>query len=340
MPCAHPLLPRTRALRVIPCLILTALAGLSSNAFAGSFAGRGLDTGSKAELIPIAVFGADERAPLDPRDAPLNDKIGVLVSRGASICTAFCVAPNAIATASHCLYGTEQTRAPDLEKVSFSVGAGVTSAMSRLEGGNAAGMRKNIQSGTSRLRVTPPIDAANDWAVVRLETPVCRAGGIALSEAPREEIESAAMDGGVYQVSMHRDVSAEALVAGKPCLIAREFPGAPGAAIARDFSASQSVLLHTCDTGPGSSGSPLLIDGPFGPEVVGINVGTYILSRMSEKNAEGVSHEVSAPIANTAIATGRFKSAVERLSVMTGTLRTGGPFGGAPRRRQMRPGEL
>ena len=89
-----------------------------------------------------------------------------------------------------------------------------------------SGIRRNIQSGTSRLRVTPPIDAANDWAVVRLETPVCRAGGIALSQAPREEIEIAAMDGGVYQVSMHRDVSAETLVAGKPCRIAREFPGA------------------------------------------------------------------------------------------------------------------
>ncbi len=343
MPCVRSFSHRTRAIAGASCLLMA--AAIAAPVHAGPFGPRTKGAEVKRDALPVAVFGTDDRTPLDASEARFNDRIGVLVSRGANICTAFCVAPDAIATASHCLFGTEQSRAPDPEKLSFSIGAGRSSASSRLSGGNAAGIRKAIRSGTSRLRVTPPIDAVNDWAIVRLETPICRAGGLALSEAPREEIEKAAAAGRIYQVAMHRDVSAETLFAARPCLIAREFPGAAGTAIARDFSDSRDVLLHTCDTGPGSSGSPLLIDGPFGPEVVGINVGTYILSHMSEKDASGDGKEVSAPIANTAIATSQFKAAVDGLSVMTGALPTLSPnvketVRRTSRPRIVRPGDL
>lgn len=273
-----------------------------------------------SQLIPVAVFGRDDRSPLPPAHSGLDDRIGTLVVRGASVCTAFCVAPGAIATASHCLFGTEESRSPDIENMTFSVGSGNAARSSRFSGGRRTTIRNAILSGTKRLRITPPIDAANDWAVVPLARPICQAGSLPMSQATRVEIEAAAHDGLVYQVAMHRDVSANTLAFGRPCTIAGRFPGVGPGIIRRDFAEPPLVFLHTCDTGAGSSGSPLLFDGPRGPEVVALNVGTYILSKMSEKNAGADTREISEPIANTAIAIDRIRAAVDALALATSAL--------------------
>ena len=296
-------------------------AASTGSALAGPQGAFGTPATGASALTPIAVFGSDDRAPLAQIDAALNDKIGTLEIRGASICTAFCVAPDAIATASHCLFGTERTKAPDLEALTFNVGAGRNARASRIAGATASGIRQSIQSGTQRLRVAPPIDAASDWGIARLAEPVCGAGILPISEALREDVEIAAIRGQVFQVAMHRDQSARTLMHGGPCLIGREFPGVPQATIGRDFKNPDDVLLHTCDTGPGSSGSPMLMIGRSGPEVVGINVGTYVLSRMVQKNSDGEREEVNEAIANTAVASVRFKHAVEQVSLFTGTVR-------------------
>src|SRR5690554_533245 len=58
-------------------------------------------------LHTIAVFGKDERRPLSRAQWALSSKIGVLHDpRTRSVCTAFCVAPDVVATAAHCLYRT------------------------------------------------------------------------------------------------------------------------------------------------------------------------------------------------------------------------------------------
>ena len=272
-------------------------------------------------VLPVAVFGKDERAPLDPAHAALDAKIGVLTLRGGATCTAFCAASDVIVTASHCLFGTKQSADPPaLENMSFVVGSGSAERSSPLAGFGRSGMRRNIVSGTSHLSVVPPIDAENDWAVARLAIPVCSAGALPLTSATREEIEAKAAAGDVYQVGMHRDLSARTLVRATPCAISRAFPGADDASVAGDFADFEAVLLHTCDTGPGSSGSPLLIDSESGPEVAGLNVGTYVLSRMTEKDANGEARETSRPIANTAVVAARFREAVQSFAVLTGAL--------------------
>lgn len=274
-------------------------------------------------ITPIAVFGSDERRPLPPARGTLADKIGVLAIGEANFCTAFCVGSDAIATASHCLLGTEQTPGPDLERVVFKVGHGIRNA-SRLAGDDPARVRAGLQSGTTQLRIKPPIAAVNDWAIARLDKPVCRGGGLPVAVLSRETIEERSAHGDVYQVAMHRDVSPDALVLAAPCQVLSSFPQAGEKMIAQDFIEPRSVLMHTCDTGPGSSGSPLLIDGENGPQVIGLNVGTYVLSRSATSTSTGSpkADNASEAIANTAIDSLRFKAAVELFVIETSAIGT------------------
>lgn len=285
------------------------------------------DSLTSRSFVPTAVFGDDERRALPPPLEGLREKIGVLSLGESSICTAFCIASDAIATASHCLLGTTQTPPPDLTRISFSVG-GTAKRTSRLDGHTRRDMRARLSSGTDVLRVTPPIEAARDWAIARLEKPVCRSGGLTLSALAREAVEHHAARGGVYQVAMHRDFAPGTLIYAGPCNTARAFAQAAEKTIAVDFSKPEAILMHTCDTGPGSSGSPLLINGEAGPEVVGMNVGTYVLSRPPANTSSTGSPQTrqSEAIANTAIQVEQFKAAVEAFSITTSAL--------PPRRRR------
>ena len=61
---------------------------------------------------PVAVFGADDRVALPAKYKDVQQKIGLLFNmRSRTVCTAFCVAPNVVATAGHCLHRTLGERA-------------------------------------------------------------------------------------------------------------------------------------------------------------------------------------------------------------------------------------
>ncbi len=263
-----------------------------------------------------AVFGADDRSPLPAAKSALADKIGTLVSsKTGALCTAFCVAPGTIATASHCLFGTSVSGKPDLSRLVFRLASAPNGPSTPIAGRRTASQTQHIIAGTTRLSVTPPIGANRDWAVVRLETAACHAGGLALSTGSAAEIQAAGERGEIYQVAVHRDVPDTALKHGRPCSIHTAFPDAGPDVLARDFANPGAILFHTCDTGGGSSGSPLLIDGPGGPEVVGINVGTYVFSRSIIAAGTGGTQPSSEAIANTAVATREFAAAVHQLSM-------------------------
>jgi hypothetical protein len=65
-----------------------------------------------------------------------------------------------------------------------------------------------------------------------------------------------------------------------------------------------------------------LIDGEAGPEVVGMNVGTYVLSRPPANTSSTGSPQTrrSEAIANTAIQVDEFKAAIEAFSLTTSAL--------------------
>lgn len=91
----------------------------------------------------------------------------------------------------------------------------------------------------------------------------------------------------------------------------REFASAPATMIEREFANPEHLLLHHCATGAASSGAPLLIDGADGPEVVGIGVGTYVISRVALEGDRVVHRYSSDPVANTAVSATAFAQQLE-----------------------------
>ncbi len=166
-------------------------------------------------------------------------------------------------------------------------------------------------AGSTRLNVNPPIDATRDWALLRLAQPLCKNGYFKVSRRPVEEVMRLADQGRVYNVAYHRDLPKWQPMVGRDCSVRRNFAEVDWPTIRRDFADAEQLLLHTCDTGGASSGSPLLADGPDGPEVVGINVGTYVQSKVIMLNGEVVHRFQSDDVANTGVNSQAFAAALD-----------------------------
>lgn len=316
----------TRARRAV-CPMLLAL-GLSLVAALGWAAGApaapplatgaalpGPGQGRAAPVHRVAVFGPDDRVVL-PRDrARLSRSVGLLFEgRSHSVCSAFCVGDDVIATAGHCLFRTAGERPPRLRGFRFRLQPrDGPVAEARIAGAERGAEAQHVAAGSLKLRVNPPIDAAHDWALLKLGTPVCKGHALAVSRQPESALVKLSAAQRVYQVGYHRDFGNWELAYGAPCAIRRSFGGADWSAIAKDFVAAGQVILHTCDTGAASSGSPMLIDGAAGPEVVGINVGTYLQARVLTQHGEVVHRYRSETVANTAVGAAAFRPALEAL---------------------------
>jgi len=251
---------------------------------------------------PVAVIGADERVPLPPRYKDLQGKMGLLFNpRSRMVCTAFCVAPDIVATAGHCLFRIAGERPPRISDFWFARNYDAVRDYARVAGHATGTTAQHVISGAATLNMRPPIDATKDWAFVRLARATCSKGVLAVRPLPTDEIIAAAADKRVFQVSYHRDFTPWKLAYAKPCGITRSFDGAPWKTITEDFAEPDALLLHTCDTGGASSGSPLLLETAHGPEVIGINVGTYVQSKVEMKEGEVVRRYKSETVANTGV---------------------------------------
>ncbi|MGZ5918677.1 MAG: peptidoglycan-binding protein [Hyphomicrobium sp.] len=286
---------------------LRAALSLSGTAVLLAVLGASLSRPSAA-----AVFGSDERVPLPQSLRAVGDKIGVLHDpRSHSVCTAFCVGRDIVATAAHCLYRTSSESPLRLTDLVLKLHGSHTST--HIAGAAEGGPETNVIAGSTRLNVHPPIDATRDWALVRLANPVCKGGSFKLSRKPVEEVMRLAEAGRVYNVAYHRDLPKWQPMFESGCTVKRNFEDAEWSTIARDFANPAQLLLHTCDTGGASSGSPLLVDGPDGPEVVGINVGTYVQSKVIMLNGEVLHRFKSDDVANTGVNSLAFAASLDAL---------------------------
>lgn len=273
-------------------------------------------TASAPARLPIdriAIFGTDDRIPLPGDRDALAASIGLVYEPGSqSVCTAFCVGDDVAATAGHCLFRTADERAPRLQGFTFRLSPkGASESISRIAGARQSSAPQNVAAGTLNLRVRPPIDASSDWALMRLEEPICKGRALPLSRQPADKLVELSTAQRVYQVSYHRDFGNWTLALGHPCAIRRSFAGADWETISKDFTDARHVILHTCDTGEASSGSPMLIDGPAGPEVIGINVGTYLQSRVLTQQGQVVHRYKSKTVANTAVSADAFRGVLD-----------------------------
>ncbi len=254
-----------------------------------------------ASALHAAVFGKDERVPLPAAHGGLRNQIGLLYEpRTRSVCTAFCVARDIVATAAHCLFRVDGEKPLPLGRLWFRLGMRNPRSQTGIAGAGEGSAAQNIMAGSMRLSVRPPIDASRDWALVRLARPVCTAGGLKLSSQPASEMARLDPSRRVYQVAFHRDFRDWELAL-SPCVLNPPIRGVDKASLSRDFSSTDQLVLHACDSGGASSGSPLLVSGPMGFEVAGINVGTYIQSKILMQNNEVVRRFKPDEIANTGV---------------------------------------
>ncbi len=272
-----------------------------------------------------AVFGTDDRVTVPPRYAATSDKIGLFFSnQSRTVCTAFCVSDNIIATAAHCLtqVGGKPARLADFM---FARGYDRLREFARIEGHATGSAAQHVMNGDFRHRVRPPIDAANDWALVRLNRAACPAKGIPVTPMSTGEIITEAKAGRVFQLSYHRDWTQWKLAYSKPCPAARDFKTVGWMSIAPDFLNADQMVLHQCDTGGASSGSPMLLERPSGISVIGINVGTYVQSKIMTDKGQVTLREKAETVANTAVNASVFAAAVEAMKSAS-ILPTGQPL--------------
>ena len=199
------------------------------------------------------------------------------------------------------MFGTSAENRPALSSLSFTLSG---KAPASIAGSAIRNEAQNVIAGAAHLNLTPPIGAAHDWAVAKLDRPACVSGGLPLANAATPSL--------VYQVAVHKDIASPELQFDSGCAYGAAFPNVELKRLARDFANSRSVMLHDCDTGAGSSGSPMLADRDGAPEVVGVNVGVYVAERVAPSAADGVSAPRQ-PIANTAIAVAPLARALAEL---------------------------
>ena len=260
-----------------------------------------------------AVFGKDDRTPVPQRLENISQRLGLLFNnQSRTVCSAFCVADNMIATAAHCI-GRGQPKPPRYQDFSFARNYGRNSENAKIEGLATGSAAQNILTGDFKLRVRPPIDAAHDWAIIKLQGKGCPMGGLPVRSLSGLELIAEANAGRIFQVSYHRDWARWRPAYSKPCTVGRDFEAAKWAAIAPDFINSEQMILHTCDTGGASSGSPLLLETADGPVVVGINVGTYVQSKIVTQNGRVTMRQKSETVANTAVNAQVFAGKIELL---------------------------
>lgn len=269
---------------------------------------------------PVAIFGADDRIRTPASMQSTVDKIGVLIDLDRKlVCTAFCVAENVAMTAAHCLFPSDGASSGHpgsrLAAIRFRSRIDQRRGEARIAGTLRGRAHRNIATGKTALSLRPPIDAVDDWALLRLDRNACPAGGLALSRRPTEDILVLAREGRIYNIAVHRDFEGFAPALAAPCTAARDFGDLSWETISRDFRQPENLIFHACDTGGSSSGSPLLYDGPTGPEVVAINVGTYLHASggipQEDKSSGSTAPPARREIANTAIAAHRVAAAVD-----------------------------
>lgn len=262
---------------------------------------------ARSDVGRIAVFGRDDRVKTPPERAAVSEKIGVIVDLDRNtVCTAFCVGTHTVMTAAHCIYPASGPGGARLDAIRYRPTLQTVNSDARVAGRGGRASNQSVLAGSTRLSLHPPIDAVSDWIMIRLDRNVCSKGGLEISRRSTEDLHQLAREKRIYNIAFHSDFENFTRALSAPCGAPRSFDGATWETISRDFRNADDLLLHTCDTGGSSSGSPLLIDGPDGPEVIGINVGTYLHSTGAdgarERQSASAAPSPSREIANTAIA--------------------------------------
>jgi protease YdgD len=201
--------------------------------------------------VPAGVIGADDRVPVDSQDWPWA-AIGRVNRATGGYCTGTLIGPRQVLTVAHCLYDARRGRFALPADVHFVAGYrrgswlahSIASAVIVADG-YVPRERESLEA------------LSHDWAVIVL------ANDVGIRPIPWRPLDAgdlldAGSQGTITRAGYSRD-RAHMLSAHRGCAVTGVIEGGV-------------LVIHECDGTNGDSGSPLLLEGPDGPELVGLHL--------------------------------------------------------------------
>ncbi len=213
------------------------------------------------------VIGKDDRISAIPFPfSKTKESLGILSVRGAGGCTAFCVAPDIVATSAHCLLKENGSWRQKNMRMVFTQFLSGRKSRTFLPANSPQSTRLKVVLGTriqaTRARTWVPT-RREDWALVRFNKRVCaRVVPIkALRNLPEAtKSNEIGMPSKLYLSEQAAKSDTISILYSTKCKFTRNVPGLPSR-YQRDFRrrvGNKLNGLHTCDTQNGQSGSPIL----------------------------------------------------------------------------------
>ena len=198
-------------------------------------------------------------------------------------CTAFCVAPQIIATSAHCLGPTYRNRSRSIAELRFELDGKQTP----INGNSNSEKMLNTFAGTTRATIGNDYHITDqgdfDWAVVRLQRPACRGRELMLSDKTFDDITS--LTGKTFSIFFNKGK-----LKFSKCDVRKTIGKASWKFATRLSPFPEELLIHNCDTNPGASGGPLFYMSNKGPEVIGIQQGVYHIDPSKKLDAMTAVH--------------------------------------------------
>lgn len=267
---------------------------------------------SRNHVRKVFVFGKDDRTGVPSKYNTLQKAMGVLFKPKTKFsCSAFCVAPDVIATAAHCMMSGKKGKSrPDLAAVYFYRYFPSIKVFARRAAaiGKKDMVPRNMLSDVSfNRRFTATIRKfKRDWALVKLDRAACGAKALRVKPASPKELSKASRKGLIFQLAFHSDKhNMKSIYYSKPCRISNVSPKS---------RSTPRVLSHKCDTAPGSSGSPIFMDTSSGPVVIGINVGEISNHKILRRGRKIIKRYRRKPKTNTAVNARVFAGRIEEIA--------------------------
>lgn len=234
-------------------LLLSALALFARDGHA--------DEGDSADIsakeISALFFGKDERTPVaDPTGAPW-DAIGQLETASGNLCTATLISPQLALTAGHCLLTPPNGKPDRAVALRFmALANGWRYEIHDIEGRVEPSLGRRLKPDGDGW-IVPPDAAPYDFGLVILRNPPSAITPLPLFSGSRDQLTAAlrVVNRRLTQAGYPQD-HLDTLFSHQGCLVTGW--------------AQRSVLSHQCDTLPGDSGSPLLMNSASGWQLIGV----------------------------------------------------------------------
>ncbi len=220
-------------------------------------------------VTPAAIVGKDQRVPKIPQKYRQSaDAVGALWT-GKALCSAACVADNVVVTSAHCLVNRRGRVDDSVAGYVFVWRTAGRTARAHVAGSDTAHQRHNVLLGGGYRGHAEH----RDWAAVKLSKPVCAGRVLKYREARRTRKKLS-----IFNIAFHEDSKGRLLYSGH-CKSRRRIGGRHAKRFTHTLAHRPTVLLHTCDTRQGSSGSPILASWDGGkPFLLAVNQGTVVWS--------------------------------------------------------------